>query len=216
MIRPRGTRSWLVLFWMACTVVYPAAVQQSRLLECTSVFGKDASAASLSERFGAANVRSAEIYLGEGFYESGTVLFANSVEDRVEILWKNIQEQRMPKIVRISGARSHWRTTTGLTLGVDLLRIEKLNRRPFRLLGFAWDYSGTVMSWSGGSIGSPPAMPCTIRARLRPEGVQDAERQISYRQVLGDREFSSGHPAMQALNPSVYEVWLDYGRQEAR
>jgi len=59
-------------------------------------------------------------------------------------------------------------------------------------------------------------MPCTIRARLRPEGVQDAERQISYRQVLGDREFSSGHPAMQTLDPSVYEVWLDYARQEAR
>src|SRR6059036_2939615 len=97
MIRPQGTRSWLVLFWMACTVVYPAAVQQSRLLECTSVFGKDASAASLSERFGAANVRSAEIYLGEGFYESGTVLFANSVEDRVEILWKDIQEQQCRK-----------------------------------------------------------------------------------------------------------------------
>src|SRR2546427_10366381 len=102
MIRPRGTRSWLVLFWMARTVVYPAAVQQTRLLECTSVFGKDASSASLSEGFGAANARSAEIYLGEGFYESGTVVVANSVEERVEILWKNIHGQRRPKIVRVS------------------------------------------------------------------------------------------------------------------
>lgn len=33
-----------------------------------------------------------------------------------------------------------------------------------------------------------------------------------YRQVLGDKEFSSGHPSMQALNPIVYEVFLDYAR----
>jgi hypothetical protein len=28
--------------------------------------------------------------------------------------------------------------------------------------------------------------------------------------VTGDREFPSTHPAMQALNPKVYTVWLDF------
>ena len=27
-----------------------------------------------------------------------------------------------------------------------------------------------------------------------------------YSEVIGERDFSSGHPAMQALNPSVYEM----------
>jgi len=31
-------------------------------------------------------------------------------------------------------------------------------------------------------------------------------------QLKGEREFSSGHPAMQALNPAVYELMLQYAR----
>jgi len=38
----------------------------------------------------------------------------------------------------------------------------------------------------------------------------DPARARFYNQVIGDREFSSGHPAMQALNPFVYEIWLEY------
>jgi hypothetical protein len=32
------------------------------------------------------------------------------------------------------------------------------------------------------------------------------------RQVVGQREYASGHPAMQKLNPTVYELLLQYAR----
>ena len=28
--------------------------------------------------------------------------------------------------------------------------------------------------------------------------------------VSGERQFSSGHPAMQALNPAIYEIFVQY------
>jgi len=28
--------------------------------------------------------------------------------------------------------------------------------------------------------------------------------------VLGDRDYSSGTPAMQALNPRVYQIYIDF------
>ena len=40
--------------------------------------------------------------------------------------------------------------------------------------------------------------------RLRPGA--NATGSPEYRQVLGDHVFSSGHPAMQALNPRVYQM----------
>ena len=154
-MQTRRPRLWLVLLVLGmCNGVAERDLhaQQSRLLECTSTFVKEASAESLAKRFGAANVRSGEVYVGEGSYESGTVVFADSVEDRVEILWNDSQAQRLPRIVQIRGNKSHWRTASGLTLGIDLLTVERLNRRPFRLLGFEWDYQGTVTSWAGGTI----------------------------------------------------------------
>jgi len=54
-----------------------------------------------------------------------------------------------------------------------------------------------------------------ITLRLRPGG--DALALLEYRQVIGDRIYSSGHPAMQVLNPRVHQmiVLLD-GRPPAR
>src|SRR5438874_11530804 len=122
-------------------------------------------------------------------------MFDDSKEDRVEILWNDVQARRRPRIVQIRGNESRWRMPSGLTLGIDLQTVEKLNRRPFRLLGFEWDYQGTVVSWSKGLIGSPSSAPCEVVARLWHEGA-NADLRKWYLQVLGDREFSSGHPAM--------------------
>ena len=213
--RPRLRLLLLVLGMCNGVAERDLHAQQSSLLECTSTFVKEASAESLAKRFGASNVRSGEVYVGEGMYESGTVVFANSMEDRVEILWNDSQAQRLPRIVQIRGNKSHWRTASGLTLGIDLLTVERLNRRPFRLLGFEWDYQGTVTSWAGGTIGLPPSAPCTTLARLWRERA-NADLLKWYLQVVGDREFSSGHPAMQAINPSVIEVLLVYPPTKAR
>jgi hypothetical protein len=88
----------------------------------------------------------------EGDYNEGTILFAAIPDARLEILWKDRQGKRVPDWVSIRGKQSRWRTPTGISLGTDLQTIERLNTRPFRLLGFGTDVSGTGMSWSGGAV----------------------------------------------------------------
>ena len=192
-----------------------APSQEPWILSCDSIFGREISAADLAQRFGATNVRDTLIYLGEGFSERGAVLFPDSSDLKMEILWADTLAQRMPRSVRIRGEASRWRTSEGLALGLDLQTVERINRRPFRLMGFAWDYEGTVMSWGGGQLEAPDSSAYTIRVRFRPDvSAADTASEMWkwYLQVQGDQEFSSGHRAMQALNPRVFEVRLDYRR----
>lgn len=195
---------WAVLW----TPSIDAQMPESRMLDCDSTFRATDDPASLAARFGAAAVAKGEISLGEGFSEVGTILFGESERDRVEILWRDVSGQRGPRSVRIRGQNSNWRTPTGVSLGDDLRRIERLNGRPFRLAGFGWDYSGTQLTWAGGRLEGSSARSCSTRVRMRPD--QTTDTQGWYRQVIGDREFSSGHDAMQALNPRIYEIWLDF------
>ncbi len=187
-----------------------ADLSDFHVLDCENIFVADASAAMLSEEFGEDNLESVEIYIGEGFTEIGTVLFGNSPEDRVEILSKDVQEQKSPRRVQIHDNNSNWKTVNGISLSVDLQMLEKMNRKPLRLSGFAWDYGGTVISWSSGLLGRPRTN-CRIGISLLPNlPLRSVALEKSYRQVLGETEYSSGHPAMQALNPKVYHIWLNY------
>lgn len=183
-------------------------VVQRPAFECERSFLAADDSKALSVRFGASAVVIGEIYLGEGFYETGTVLFGDAPESRVEILWHDATAQARPKFVRVQGQRSQWRTPEGVTPGLDLKTLERLNVKPFRMSGFGTDYEGTLLSWSGGRLGPSAVSGCSVRVRLRPDDSVDYRHW--YRQVIGAREFSSGHPAMQYLNPRVYEMWLDF------
>lgn len=157
--------------------------------------------------FGNENVILQDVDLGEGETEQGTELFPADLLRRVDILWKDPIGKRSPKRVQISGAKSLWGTVHGISLGTTLEQLEQLNRKPFRLAGFAFDYSGTVVSWSHGALEEELDRPGRVILRLTP--LQDQSQLPDYRSVLGDRFFSSGHPAMQRLSPSVYQlIWL--------
>jgi hypothetical protein len=161
----------------------------------------------LIRMYGSENVAAQDVDLGEGETERGTELFANDPARRVDILWKDPSGKRSPKRIQISGAKSRWRTVHGICLGTTLKQLEQINRKPFRIAGFAFDYSGTVISWSQGALEQELDSPGRVILRLEPP--QDQWQQPDYRSVLGDRSFSSGHPAMQRLNPSVYQlIWL--------
>lgn len=196
----------------------PLGVPQARLQEqslpfsCTT-FPPDASASRLRERFGEEHVQTAQVPWGgaEGDYNEGTVLFGKDPTARLEIFWRDTTEKRNPAWVSVRGERSRWRTPAGVTIGTHLQMLEELNARPFRLLGFGTDVSGTVMSWSDGRLADQDVPGCRLRLRLNVdrEGTEDGRSRV-YRQLIGERQFSSGHPAMQALNPSVYELLIQY------
>jgi hypothetical protein len=194
--------------WLAQTPDGTRDLVQRRSFECERSFLASDDSKTLGAKFGVAAVAIAEIYLGEGFYETGTVLFGDVAESRVEILWHDTVAQTGPKFVRVQSQRSQWQTPAGVTPGVDLRTLERLNAKPFRMTGFGTDYEGTLLSWSRGRLGPPAASACSVGVRLRPEDSVDYRHW--YRQVIGAREFSSGHPAMQYLNPRVYEMWLDF------
>jgi len=197
-------------------IARPAATQPlTRLLSCEGPFGPDASAASLAKQFGARNVENTDIDVGEGNSEPGTIIFGAAPLDRVEVLWFDPTARQRPRGVSVkqgtaSRAMSHWRTPGGLALGMHLREVERRNRRPFRLAGFGWDYGGTTLSWDGGRLAKEQPPACRVFVRFDTGELLTEERQRWDRQVTGDREFSSGHAAMQALDPFVYEIWLDY------
>jgi hypothetical protein len=191
---------------------------EAALLFSCGTFPPYLSAADLRERFGEQNVRRAPVPWGgaEGDHNEGTVLFPDDENGRLQIFWRDAAAQRQPEWVSVRGERSRWRTPAGVTLGTHLRELESLNGRPFRLLGFANDVSGTVMSWSGGRLETQDTERCRVRLRLQvPWQRTDHGRSPPYRQLLGEREFSSGHPAMQGLNPAVYELLIQYRRSGA-
>jgi hypothetical protein len=157
-------------------------------------------------------VRTDSIDLGEGFFTLGTVIFPRDASKRVEIVWKDSVAQRSPQSVRVHLGASVWRTPSGVAVGTTLRELERINGGPFRLFGLAFDGSGVVFSWAG-RLATPADAPCRFGAAVSDVDASSDSLKGYYRQVLGDREFSSGHPAFQHLNPRVSEMWLDYRQQ---
>lgn len=168
--------------------------------------------AGLQRQFGTENVRREKIDIGEGFEEPGVMIYPESASKRLAVLWKDGKESEGPATVMICYGDNpegtcEWKTEQGITLGTTLSRLEALNRRPFRLAGFGWDYSGTVTSWNSGQLEAVLNRRGRLIIRLLP---RDTGPTPEYRQVEGDRDFSSGHPAMQKLEPRVYALTLQF------
>ena len=88
----------------------------------------------------------------------------------------------------------------GIRRGMTLAEVEKLNGRPFVLVGFDWDYGGAVTDWKGGALAGPAAGGCTVSVSFAlPDDVDEA---ISAA-VAGDTEFSSSDTTMKAAKPVV-------------
>ncbi len=182
---------------------------------------KQASEADLIKIFGRGNVRQHDVYIGEGTTVSGTIVFPDQPNKKIEILWKDKQERKFPASVFIAGAKSLWKTDKGITLGTSLLEIEQLNGKPFHLAGFGWDYSGTILDCNQGELKELGYYYPENRARglqgrkiivrlghdLRP-GKEISNEE--YRAVSGDRDFLSSHPVMQKLNPKVYQLIVEF------
>lgn len=209
--------TWLWLILAAVPLQAQATNPYELRLACDSAsFPPTISADELVRRYGAQNVTSGSIYLGEGESERGTILFAGNSWKRLEILWQDTAGHRFPSSIRVQGTvGSEWTTAEGITITTRLRTLERLNGKPFRLAGFGWDGSGTVTSWSGGKLAKSGGNACELRAGLADAGRDAFDRRLSD-QVQGDREFSSAHPAMQTLDPRVDRLYLTFKRMPPR
>jgi hypothetical protein len=169
----------------------------------------EVSETELSAHYGAEHVVASQVSLGEGESAPGTILFPEDSLRRATILWSDTTARRNPAVVILTGDTTVWRTREGVSLGTTLAEFESLNGGPFTLLGFEWDYSGSVTSWRDGALAAPFGQSVSLFLLPLDSAIQAAP---DYREVMGDRTFESSHPVMQALNPRVYrmEVHFDW------
>lgn len=164
----------------------------------------------LVNRFGARNVRDGDVDVGEGETVPGTIVFPGDAIRAIDILWKDPKTKRSPDTLSIGGKASQWKTAHGITLGTSLKELEQINGKPFVLSGFGWDYSGTVYSWENGVLSKDLEGHGRVILRLDTDLVPPNLPQPDYDHVSGDGSFSSSNPAMQKINPRVYEILWEF------
>lgn len=139
-----------------------------------------------------------------------TVLFPSVPNRRIEVVWRSGDPGRGPHYVRLRGHATDWRTNEGVSIGTSLRQLERLNGGSFHLAGFAFDEAATVSSWDGGRLHSYSDERCRLIVRLDSLAPLNSQQRALYKRVIGDRDFSSAYPAMQALNPRVAELLLEF------
>ena len=146
----------------------------------------------------------------EGDMVPATVFFPDVPNRRIEVVWRDGNPAKGPRYVRLRRRTTEWRTKEGVSIGTSLQRLEQLNGRSFHLAGFGFDYAATVTSWDGGRLHASFDAPCQVIVRVDSLPSLNAQQRDLYRQVVGDRIFSSAHPAMQAMDPRVGELLLEF------
>jgi hypothetical protein len=102
----------------------------------------------LQQLYGEKYIAEMPVYLQEGEYAPGLVVFPGTRE-AVEIILAGDNE---PAYARISTTGSRWKTPEGLGIGSTIVELEKANGRPFTFQGFEGDRSGMVNDWLGGKF----------------------------------------------------------------
>lgn len=187
----------------------PTQAQTADMLACTGPFAREADEAALIKAFGAANVQRARIEIGEGEKAAGAILFPKDRKRRLELIWRDSKTRRGPSTIYVRQG-SAWAVSgpagERLALGSALAAVETANGKPFSILGFDWDYSGTAADWQGGKLAKAFGG-CRLTIRFGyPEGA-DAK---ALDRLSGDKEFSSSNPDMRLVKPTAYEVLLSW------
>jgi len=168
------------------------------------------SESDLKRIYGRRNVQSTEVSLGEGEYESGTVIYPNDPTRIIEIVWKDARRKRFPKRIQLTGERSLWRTRHGISLGTRLKELERINGKPFVLTGFSWDYEGTVVSWEGGKLEREFEKDGRVVLLRMSDQTDSGVSGEDAGSVAGDRDFPSSNQVMQKINPKVYQIIIEF------
>ena len=197
---------------IAAVGVFPLASQDTSLELSCVVFSPRTTEADLIGRFGAQNVTAAPVTgMGDG-PRGGTILFADRPDSRVEIAWRDSLTKQQLWSVIVRGAATRWRSSNGVAVSTDLKTLERANGRPFRMAGLSTEAQGRVISWAGGALQRDSASDgCVTRIHLQPPS-ETSENFRLVRQARSGREYSSAHPALQALNPRVVLIRLSFTR----
>jgi len=145
---------------------------------------------------GEEKVKDQEFYLGEGYFEPGLILYPDSPLE----LAIHLQNDSV-HLVRLTKDSSVWQTVEGITIGSSLQDVVAANGSKFDLMGFEWDYGGTVTDWKGGQFADKDFL---LRFALSygNESLPHAEVQA----IMGDQVISSDHPVLLKYDVKVIEI----------
>lgn len=168
---------------------------------------------NMVQHFGANNYIARDLDEGEGILTPGAIIFSNVPRQSLAVLWTDRSRSNVLAIYPWQdhydpalSARSLWHTRQGIRVGTPLRDLERLNGRPFILLGFGWDYSGTVVDWRGGKLQSLLiGSQCRVLVRL--------SNPASYQpQLWGDRPLCSNRPDLRSPGSVLYAWEVAFGR----
>jgi hypothetical protein len=198
----------LAALFVALAVLHPPAAeaqQAERVLACDGAFARDSSHARLVQAFGKSSVAVEEIESEKGVKTKVSVIYPYDSHRRVEVFWHDDQTQSRPETIRVD-FRSNWRAVRGLRIGLELPDVEKINGKPFRMMGFDWELGGRVSNWQAGVLAKIPGG-CELRLGF--EAWADAP-EASRDKVSGEKEFLSTDPDMRASKPTVTQIIISY------
>jgi hypothetical protein len=203
-------RFLITLVASACVVSFAQAqdaiVPPQDKLACDGPFAKDSSHAKLISAFGPKNVSFEDVDGAEGAKEKASVLFANEPTRRVEIFWHDEAKRARPASIRIR-TPSQWIGPEGLSIGLRIEQVEKVNGRPFKVNGFEWDYGGYVVNLDG----KLKTLPGGCSAGIRFEASRALKRP-KFDPVIGEKQVLSTSALLRQVRPMVSEWSVGYGK----
>jgi hypothetical protein len=150
--------------------------------------------ADLARIYGAGNVVSGQIHLAEGENRPGAHIYRGT-DNALQVLFT--ADGKSIELIRIEGKA--WKTKEGIRIGTTLAELERINGGPFKFLGFGWDNGGFVLA--GGKL------PKGVSIALAPTRNRETRQA---RQLDGDTEFSSRHPALKNMGVAVSAMWVSF------
>ena len=155
---------------------------------------------SLVNILGKNNVIRTRVYLGEGEYVNGTLIFPKS-RFEAEIVWKG--EYSKPEYIRTVG--DGWVTENGVRKGLSLEALIRINGGHFGFTGFEWDYPGRVVDWKNGKLSNK----LMVKLDFDVEVGKDITIQ-EFMSVTGDATILSSLPVLKKMNLKMSKMWFSF------
>jgi hypothetical protein len=145
-------------------------------------------ATELERAYGKENVKHEDIPGAEGETIPGACLFADT-DRELEVIW-DPENEKKKVVFDVHVIGTAWKFENGLKVGMTLEEVEKINGKPFKISGFAWDYGGYA-NFEGGKLFGK------VSLRFNPSTEEIPEY------LMGDKELSSTDKKLRAAKPMV-------------
>jgi hypothetical protein len=182
----------------------PHPQSAANVIICGGVFGKNSSHLKLAQKYDSRNIVYGQVDASDGSKINASILFPNDPKRRLEVVWNNEAARSDLSVIAIN-RKSKWMAPKGLRLGLSIVALEKLNRRPFKLTGFGKDGSASALDWQGGALTSLPGG-CKVGVRL----FVNAKTPEAARSAVAGKEFLSSNAGVRAVKPTIGEILIGY------